>query len=131
MMKVVLDTNVIVSALMTSSGNPARILTLLFDEEIQIYYCSDILIEYEDVLARPSLKINFEKIVRLFEIIKKMGTLFVSRTSDTILPDESDRVFYDTARENNAILITGNIKHYPADDFIMTPRQFLEKYFRL
>ena len=67
MMRVVLDTNVIVSALMSSLGNPAKILTLLFNEEIQIYYSGDILAEYEDVLSRPALKINPKKIKRFLK----------------------------------------------------------------
>jgi predicted nucleic acid-binding protein len=44
------------------------------------------------------------------------------------LPDEKDRIFYDTAKQRNAILITGNIKHFPEEDFIMSPKDFLERY---
>jgi hypothetical protein len=40
--------------------------------------------------------------------------------------DEDDRVFYDTAKFAGAYLITGNIKHYPAEPFIITPAVFLE-----
>jgi len=41
------------------------------------------------------------------------------------MTDETDRVFYDTAKASGAILITGNIRHYPAMPFIMTPADFL------
>ena len=42
------------------------------------------------------------------------------------LPDETDRVFYDTAKSSDSILITGNIKHYPSDEFVMSPSDFLK-----
>jgi putative PIN family toxin of toxin-antitoxin system len=124
MIRVVMDTNVIVSALMSSNGTPARILALIFYGEIQIYYSDGILTEYEDVLSRPALKIKPEKIKRFFEIIREAGTPIMPTASNMPLPDESDRIFYDTARESNAILITGNTKHYPTEDIIMTPSQF-------
>jgi putative PIN family toxin of toxin-antitoxin system len=63
-MNVVLDTNVVVSALMSALGNPAKILSLFSDGEIQTYYSHDIMAEYEDVLPRPELKIKSEKIKR-------------------------------------------------------------------
>ena len=44
------------------------------------------------------------------------------------LPDETDRKFYDTAKASEAVLITGKLKHYPADPLIMLPAAFLEKY---
>jgi putative PIN family toxin of toxin-antitoxin system len=71
MTRVVLDTNVIASALLSPHGNPAKILALLFSEDIQVYYCDDILAEYEDVLSRPSLKINAEKTKRFLKYLKK------------------------------------------------------------
>jgi len=40
--------------------------------------------------------------------------------------DEDDRIFYDTAKSANAVLVTGNKKHYPDESFIMTPAEFLE-----
>ena len=40
--------------------------------------------------------------------------------------DESDRIFYDTAKESKSILISGNLKHFPNEEFIMLPADFLE-----
>jgi len=56
------------------------------------------------------------------------GVLVDPIVSKVTLPDESDRMFYDAALENNAILITGNLKHYPNEKFIMTPTQFLDMH---
>jgi len=126
MIKVVLDTNVVVSALMSPAGNPARILDMIFNGIIQVYHSESILFEYKDVLTRPSLKILPEKANRFFEIVCEIGTSVELIISTVQLPHENDRAFYDTARRCAAILITGNIKHYPAEDFIMTPREFLD-----
>jgi hypothetical protein len=44
------------------------------------------------------------------------------------MPDETDRKFYDVAQSVNAWLITGNIRHYPPDPFVMLPAEFLRLY---
>ena len=43
----------------------------------------------------------------------------------TPMPDEDDRKFYDVAKSSGAFLITGNIKHFPSESFIVTPADFL------
>ena len=124
-MKVVVDTNVIASALLSSYGKPAVILNMFFDEEIQIYYSDTIFLEYKDVLSRPALNINLEKATRFLDILKNTGISIKPTISDIPFQDEDDRIFYDTARQSDAILITGNSKHYPVENFIMTPSEFL------
>ena len=126
-MKVVLDTNILVSAALSPLGNPAKIIKgIKGSEEIQVYYCKEILAEYKDVLSRPHLKVSPDVQTRIVNTVIKVGILIEPSASAMVLPDESDRVFYDTAKEAGATLITGNIKHYHDEDFIMTPSQFLE-----
>jgi putative PIN family toxin of toxin-antitoxin system len=127
-MNVVLDTNIIVSAALSPIGNPAKIIAMIPGEEIQVYYGVGILSEYRDVLSRPRLKIPAELQKRIIEAIVNAGIFFEPTASAIPLPDETDRIFYDTAKEIGAILITGNIKHYPAENFIMTPSQFLSRH---
>jgi putative PIN family toxin of toxin-antitoxin system len=124
-MNVVLDTNIIVSAALSSTGNPAKIISLIPEKEIQVCYSVGILSEYKDVLSRQRLKIPAEIQKRIINAILKAGILFEPTVGIIPLPDETDRVFYDTAKGIGAILITGNTKHYPTEDFIMTPSQFL------
>ena len=47
------------------------------------------------------------------------------KKSNLQMIDEADRIFYDTAKGSNSILITGNIKHFPKEDFIKTVNEFL------
>ena len=128
MTSVVLDTNVIVAAILAPTGICSKITNLVFDGEIQTYYSNGILAEYRDVLFRASLDLNRENRKLFFEIIRETGILIEPAASNIKLPDESDRIFYDTAKESRAILITGNIKHYPSASFIMTPAEFMRKY---
>ena len=126
--KVVLDTNVIVSAIYTPNGNPANVLKQLFDDEIKLHYNKDILKEYEDVLSRPYLKLDKSKKSRFFEILNQTGIMVNAPASIFSMTDESDRKFYDTAKACDAIIITGNKKHYPDEPFILTPAEFLNKH---
>jgi len=123
---IVIDTNVIVSAMYSPSGNPAKILTQFFDDEIIIYYSDAILEEYKDVLSRPALKLNAEKKNNFFQILKHTGVVITPSPSTFPMDDESDRVFYDTAKSGEAILIIGNKRHYPDESFIMSPSEYLE-----
>jgi putative PIN family toxin of toxin-antitoxin system len=127
MNKIVLDTNIVVSALLTPEGNPAKIFALVaVSDDILLFYSAEILSEYRRVLSYPRLNIAEEKRLRAVSLIEVFGTLIEPPTSTMPLPDESDRIFYDTAHESGAILVTGNTKHYPIEDFIKTPSEFID-----
>ena len=129
MRRVVLDTNILVSALLTPAGIPARIFEIYKTGQIDIYYNKEIMEEYEDVLFRQKFNFDIQKIYQMLEKIKKTGILSVSQTSTIPLLDETDRRFYDTAKTCVAFLVTGNIRHYPDEEFVVTPKQFLEREF--
>jgi putative PIN family toxin of toxin-antitoxin system len=125
MKKVVVDTNIVVSSFMKTQSKPLDVMKLFYYGEIQLYYSEDILAEYKRVLGYRRLKIVQHKQDELLKAIKAKGILIGSPPSTIPLPDETDRTFYDTAKASGAILITGNLKHYPAEEFIMTPSGFL------
>ena len=126
MFKVVIDTNVFISAIISASGNPAKIMDLIADGQIILFYSSDILDEYKRVLAYKKFNFSIEIQELAIEDIESVGDLIEPVASKIPLPDESDRVFYDTANAANAYLITGNLKHYPEESHILTPAQFVE-----
>ena len=126
MQKIVVDTNVIISAAISNKGSSAEIVRKISDGELELLYNVGILVEYADVLARNKFGFSIEKQTLLLKKIIEMGTVFNPVVSDIILIDEDDRIFYDTAKEANAILITGNSKHYPNESFIMSPSSFIE-----
>jgi len=125
MRKVVIDANIVISAAISPYGNPAKILDMVLDGKLQMYYSDDIMHEYTDVLSRPRLKIAANLQFNIIKGLTRVGICINQTVSTFPLPDESDRVFYDTAKDSGAVLITGNTKHYPTESFIMTPSDFV------
>ena len=126
--KVVIDTNVLVSALWSKGGKSAQILTLIINDLLIPCYSGEIIQEYQDVLIRPHLAFHFNE-ARTEEIIGKIiadGLSVVAGPGSIPFIDESDRVFYDVTIACGAYLITGNRKHFPDEPFILPPSQFLE-----
>jgi uncharacterized protein len=119
-MKVVLDTNVVVSALLEPRGHPATVLVLAVRGDIKMYISAAVLAEYEEVLRRP----RFEKLgAAAARLVKPARTLKIS-------PDEADNRLYECAEAARAdFLVTGNCKHFPAGHRktqIVTPRELLD-----
>ena len=124
--KVVIDTGVLVSALWSAEGNPASILKLIPDDIVP-HINNEILSEYKEVLNRPKFDFTEQKKTALLSKMEMHSEQMLPMESNDPMPDESDRIFYDTAKQSGAILITGNIKHFPDEPFIMTPAEFIGK----
>lgn len=129
MQKAVLDTNILVSAMFSTSSKPAAVLDMVLDGEIQACHSPEILLEYDDVLYRPKFNFPVGKIQSILSIIIEAGIEVIPAASVFPMADESDRKFYDLHKAAGAILITGNIRHYPKEDSIMKPADFLSKFF--
>jgi putative PIN family toxin of toxin-antitoxin system len=127
MRRVVLDTNIIVSALWSPHGNPAKILAMLPGGYITPYYDFGIMCEYKAVLTRPKFKFSGETTDAILEMIERRGYFVTVPPSSVAFADESDRKFYDVARFSGATLITGNTRHYPNEPFILSPSGFLAR----
>ncbi|MDR0290818.1 MAG: putative toxin-antitoxin system toxin component, PIN family [Treponema sp.] len=128
-MKIVLDTNVIVSALMTIPSLPARILNLVLDKTIAIVYDNRILAEYIDVLNRKELKINKEASKLVIDFISRYGEYILAEPLHIKFTDETDQKFYEVYKSGEAqYLVTGNLNHYPNEEGIVVPRKFLDQY---
>ena len=126
-MRLVLDTNVIISAFINPSGKPSQIMKMILGRRAELCYNSAILCEYENVMLRPrfSGKINSGSVRGFIDLLRSIGISFDPDLSDIVLLDESDRVFYDTAKQSGSVLISGNVKHYPKEKFILLPAEFL------
>lgn len=132
-MRLVLDTNVLVSGLLSAGNAPGRIVDLLRAGKIQLQVDERIVAEYGGVVSRP----KFRKKVSPFEtdlvmdFIKADSEWHVCTTLVEGLPDPSDACFLEVAREARVPLITGNQRHYPqvlrGGVEGLSPREFLEK----
>ena len=127
MHKVVLDTNILVSALWSKQGNPNKIVEMVFTNEIVPFFNSEIIEEYNEVLFRPKFNLPKDKLLNLLRELIINGVIAESVQSNILFTDDSDRKFYDMAKSNKAVLITGNLKHYPDEPLIMSPFEFLQK----
>ena len=129
-MRVVLDTNVLVSGLITPEGPCGRILRLLADDVLQVCVDERILAEYEAVLRRPEFRIDSEDIAWVLDVIRENGEAFSPMPMAAKLPDPRDVCFLEVAVAGEAILVTGNIRHFPsharAGARVLTPREFLD-----
>ena len=129
-MLVVIDTNILVSALWSKNGAPAQILSLVINGHLIPCYDHRIINEYRDVLKRPKFKFSESEISFLLDWITDNGYSVVAEPVDTEFIDESDRKFFEVAKFCGAKLITGNIKHFPEDETVITVSEFFEKYYR-
>ena len=125
----VIDTNVLVSALFSISGNsnPSIIIRKIIDGVITPLYNEDILAEYEEVLNRDKFPFRKADIDWLISAFLDYG-ISLGRTaiSDEIFIDKDDIVFYEVAlSKEDSFLVTGNIRHFPKKPFIVTPAEML------
>lgn len=126
----VIDTNVLVSALLKFNSTPATVLQLVYWKTIVPVFNDEILKEYREVLNRPKFKFEKNDVDTVINTIEEFGISVQGKTIDEILPDPKDRVFYevlmDERDKENAYLVTGNMKHFPTKSFIVTPRQMVD-----
>lgn len=126
----VIDTNVLVSSLLKRDSIPAKILDLVISGIIVPLFNEEILEEYAEVISRKEFGFSVEDIGKLLNFIAQNGLLLEKTAVQETLPDPDDAVFYEivmSARKNrDAYLVTGNIRHFPAKNFVVTPREMLE-----
>ena len=134
---VVIDTNILVSALWSKDGNPALIVQKVLTQELAICYDYRIMSEYTDVLYRERFAFVPSEIAYILSTIEDNGISVVIDqdgqdesiiANGVVWQDEDDRVFYEVAKYCDAILITGNKHHFPNESFIMTQVEFLAAY---
>lgn len=135
MLTVVLDTNVLVSSLLSQKSWPAKILDLIMSDHIQVAYDDRILGEYEEVLSRPELHIPPPRMFAVIDHIELAGRFVAAEPIPTAgYTDPDDVMFAEVLIISNAdALITGNVRHYKPllkqNALVLTPAQFMEKFF--
>ena len=132
MKRVVIDTNVIVSALLKPKGPPARILRLVLQGDLVLILNEQILMEYENVLARPKFSLDSDLVRVVLEKLKSGAIEAPALSSPLSLPDPDDEPFLEAALAGHAdVLVTGNKRHYPERDCygqaVRSPKEFLNE----
>ena len=134
MIYAVIDTNVIVSSLLTRNHDSAtaRVMDAVYEGKVLPLVCDEILGEYEDVLHRAQLKLDPEKCDYILSLIRDQAEPMHPVHTDASMPDEDDRIFFEIALAGQDVfdsrLVTGNLKDYPKADFVVSPSEFCSQF---
>ena len=126
----VIDTNVLVSALLKWDSVPGNVLQFTITGVVTPVLNEDILREYREVLLRKKFHFPESVLDAILDNLAAQAVFINEEKLDVNLPDPKDVVFYEVVMEErknqDAFLVTGNLKHFPVERFIVTPRQFLD-----
>lgn len=129
MIYAVIDTNVLVSALISKNQQSAtaQVLAHMLGKDITPLYDDDIMTEYSDVLRRKKFNLDEDRVNFLLGFITKHGEHSSRTTYPQDMPDEDDRVFYEVSlSRDDSFLVTGNLKHFPRTPKVVTPAEMLD-----
>lgn len=132
-MKVVVDTNVLVSGLLSPFGPPGEIVMMVASGSLSVCFDARILSEYSEVLRRKKFQFSPDLVSTVLEQIRSEGEVVASTPLPVELVDPSDHPFLEVALAGPArCVITGNVKHFPASKRhgmnVLTPAEFIEFY---
>jgi predicted nucleic acid-binding protein len=133
-MRLVVDTNVLVAGILSASGPPGWIVEALLSGEIEPVLDAGIRAEHEDVLRRPELSLDPERVTAVLDVIDAFGLEAVVPPWPEPLPDPDDAPFLAVAAWVGCPLVTGNMRHFPARArrgvAVLTPRQLVDDFAR-
>ncbi|HVN17643.1 MAG TPA: putative toxin-antitoxin system toxin component, PIN family [Dongiaceae bacterium] len=113
-LRLVIDTNVIVSAVLKPEGFERAALVVALTKPARLYVSRPILEEYVEVLSRPVLKIRKGTRRQLVQWIRNNSYVITPSRIPARAIDPDDDKFLDCADAARAdYLITGNVKHFP------------------
>jgi uncharacterized protein len=133
-MRIVVDTNVLVSGLLNPHGAPGRIVEALVVQTFTLLYDDRILSEYSEVLVRPAFGFRRSDVEMLLDAIVNDGERVSSLPAALLIADETDLPFLEVAISGRAeALVTGNVKHFKPrrgrhDVNVVSPADFLRRY---
>ncbi len=135
-MKIVLDTNVLISGMLNPHGPPGRIVDLLRSGTLTLVVDDRILAEYEDVLRRERFERYFPPSARqdVIEFLRAESHCIACSVVVETLPDGGDIPFLETALTEKVPLVTGNTKHFPRElrggCVVLSPAELLRRHFQ-
>jgi putative PIN family toxin of toxin-antitoxin system len=130
-LKIVLDTNVLVSGILSPHGPPAAVVRALLTERVSLCFDERIVSEYRDVLTRGKFSFDRNLVDELITFLEAAGSPTLAAPLPIVLPDSGDQMFIEVAVASQAdFLVTGNLKHFPDEATesvcVLSPREFLD-----
>jgi len=126
--QIVLDTNVLVSGLLSSRGAPAGILNLVINGSVIILLDTRIFDEYADVLRRDKFGFPEDAVQEILAFIRREGLFTTPRPVACTIPDPGDLPFIEVSLHAGVPVVTGNVRHFRGSGtVVLTPSEFLAK----
>ena len=127
-MLIVIDTNVLVSAVLTPSGKAAWLIGQTLAGKFKICYDYRILEEYREVLLRPKFYLSESFVEAFLTELVDNGISVIPTQIDIPFDDEDDKKFFEVAKYCQAPLVTGNLRHFPHDPLVKNLSDFCLSY---
>lgn len=128
-MRIVLDTNVIVSAMLNPNGTPGAILRGVLDGRLRLLVDNRVVFEYSDVLSRSKFRLEPHDVQAFLAFVEHEAEYVTAPPTDAQFDDPDDRPFYELAVNGGAnYLVTGNTRHFPKNPIVCSPRHFLRVF---
>ena len=128
-LRLVLDTNIVVSAALKPLGLQRTVLLLAITKPARLYLSPPIFAEYRAVLSRPELHFRKGLRLQLLQLLKNRAYFVAPSGSLQVTSDPADNIFIECADAAQAdYLITGNERHFPKfwkKTKVITPREFV------
>jgi len=128
-LRLVIDTNILVSAALKPDGLQRTVLLLAITKPARLYVTDAILTEYREVLARPELRIRKGLRLQLLQLIKNHAQVVKPTRPLQVAKDSGDDKFLECADAARAdYLVTGNQRHFPSfwkQTKVITSREFI------
>lgn len=123
----VVDTNVVVSAIMTRNplSPTVQVINSIFNGLICPVVNCEIVSEYKDVLNHPRLNLKKELIEKYLTAIAQLGIYMEKTPYEGKMIDEKDRPFYEVSLTGDSYLVTGNLKHFPKTPRVISPTEMI------
>jgi putative PIN family toxin of toxin-antitoxin system len=132
-LKIVLDTNVLVSGLLSPFGPPGEIVRLVSGGLMTVCLDARVVAEYREVLLRPKFGFEPDAVATLVDYLSASGEMVAGNPVAARLPDPDDEAVLEVALAGSAdCLVTGNLIHFPPDAragvLVLSPADLIERH---
>ena len=132
-MNIVVDTNILVSGLLSPYGACGKIVRMISSGELSLSFDARIILEYGEVLKRPKFRLAEDRVTAFLEYLELCGKPTAASPLIDSLPDSDDEPFLEVAIASRVVcIVTGNQKHFPAELCreveVLSPSDFLTMY---
>lgn len=124
-MRWLLDTNVVVSALLKPLSVPARLLDLALSGHIEVVVSNELLAENREVLLRPKFRFSEGDVDAVLELMRSRAISVVPVPQPVTTPDPKDQFVIDLAATSGAVVVTDNTRHFEGFPRVVTPAEAL------